>query len=215
MKAVIFDMDGVVIDSMKYHVPCWIDALKFLGIHADEADVYLKEGMNFEDTLKTFSNEYKVSLDNKTEEEINEARIKCIHKNFKIEVYAGVIEFISLLKNKNIKTALVTGSNKELANKVVKENLNNLFDVVITSDDVQHSKPYPEPYLKAVKMLNINKNDCVVIENAPLGIKSAKDAGLFVFGLETTLHKKELHEANMIFSNHKNLFEYLRTKLNI
>jgi beta-phosphoglucomutase len=215
VKAIIFDMDGVLIDSMKYHVESWIETLKSVNINLNERDIYLNEGRSFVDTIKFLSNEKNLELNKSDWIKISKERDIYLTQKFKLEVYAGIIKFIYFLKLKGFKVAMVTGTEKLIAEKVSKEMFNDLFDVVISSDDVKHSKPDPEPYQKAIKKLKIKNEEAIVIENAPLGIKSAKDAGLFVIGLETTLHKKDLCEADIILKNHEVLFEYLKTKLNI
>ncbi len=215
MKAIIFDMDGVLIDSMKYHVESWIETFKKVGINVSSKEIFLNEGSSFKDTILKISEEKNMELKLSDLNTMKNYRHEYLQNTFVIKPYAGIIKFIYFLKLKGFKVATVTGSNKLLAEKVSKEMFNDLFDVVISSDDVKQSKPHPEPYQKAIKKLKIKNDEAIVIENAPLGIKSAKDAGLFVIGLETTLHKKDLCEADIILKNHEVLFEYLKTKLNI
>lgn len=208
-------MDGVLIDSMKYHVESWIETFKKVGINVHSKEIYLNEGRSFVDTINILSKEKGIEMSKSDWKTISEERKTYLTQKFKLKPYKGIIKFIYFLKLKKFKVAMVTGTERIIANKVSKEMFNELFDVVISSDDVKHGKPNPEPYQKAIKKLKIKNDEAIVIENAPLGIKSAKDAGLFVIGLETTLHKKDLCEADIILKNHEVLFEYLKTKLNI
>ena len=84
---------------------------------------------------------------------------------------------------------------------------------IVTADDVINTKPHPEPYLKAVFKLGIPAENSIVIENAVLGVKSAKAAGCKCYALETTLTGDYLQEADMVFSNHEALYLFLKNKL--
>ena len=97
-----------------------------------------------------------------------------------------------------MKLAIVTGGGRDRVQRLIDEYFRGVFDAVITSDDVQHTKPYPEPYLKAAEKLKVAPANCVVIENAPLGIRSAKRAGMHVIAIETTLDRQFLKEADQI-----------------
>ena len=87
----------------------------------------------------------------------------------------------------------------------------NYFEIIITGSDVKKGKPNPEPYLKAIDKLGCKTDNIIVIENAPLGIKSAKKSKLQTFALTTTLDKKYLAEADKIFSSHEKLIEHIKT----
>ena len=99
---------------------------------------------------------------------------------------------------------------KEYLDEKISLNLNAL----VTADDVIHTKPDPEPYLSAATMLGINAKECLVIENAILGIQSAKSAGCHCFALETTMSATHLTEADEVFDSHENLFTKLMTLFN-
>ena len=86
----------------------------------------------------------------------------------------------------------------------------NLFNAIVSVDDVINGKPHPEPYLKAIDILKCDPKYALVIENAPLGIESAKKAGLDCFAIETTLPGSYLKNADRIFKSHRLLFEYFK-----
>ena len=117
------------------------------------------------------------------------------------------------MKNNGLKLAVVTGANKEFATKIVSNYFESYFDVLINGEDVKNSKPSPEPYLKALELLKLSSQEVLVIENAPLGIKSAKNANLEVLALQTTLEKSKLKEADLIFKNHEDLFQYVKQNI--
>jgi beta-phosphoglucomutase-like phosphatase (HAD superfamily) len=85
-----------------------------------------------------------------------------------------------------------------------------IFDVIIDGDDTHESKPSPVPYLNAVEKLGVPKEHCLVVENAPMGIRSAKSAGLRCLAIPTYLDRKFLEEADIIVESHRELGEYIR-----
>jgi len=104
-----------------------------------------------------------------------------------------------------MRLALVTGTSRHELYQILPTSLRDLFSVIVTGSDVKHGKPHPEPYLKSLKGLKIKASAAVVIENAPFGIRSAKQAGLKCIALETSLPKKYLSEADAIFPSIKEL----------
>lgn len=209
LKAVIFDMDGVLIDSMTHHIAGWKKFLDEEKVNVTHEQLALNEGRSFKDTVDFFVKENGDKLTPKDIERISDKKKKHTMEFLKIVPYNGVREFVEHLLKKGIKTAIVTGSRREFAEKVVKNHFEGLFDFIISSDDVNRSKPYPDPYLKAVEFLKFKKEECLVIENAPLGIESAKEAGLKVYALQTTLDKKHLMQADKIFKNHEDMIKYV------
>jgi len=85
---------------------------------------------------------------------------------------------------------MVSGSHVDTINKVVKKYFSNCFDVVVTGSDLERGKPDPDPFLKALEDLNLTKNECIVVENAPLGITAAKGLDFTVLRLQVCLSQK-------------------------
>lgn len=127
----------------------------------------------------------------------------------KYNIYSGVLDLLSTLKQMNLKLAVVSGANRDFVTSIVKNNFDGLFDVVISGSDVKYGKPNPEPYLKAIDKLNVDSDSAIVIENAPLGIESAKSAKLKTFALTTTLGEDNLKNADKIFKSHAELQDFL------
>ena len=170
--------------------------------------------MSYKETIDIISKKNKVILSKEDKDNIYSTKKRILNEIFNFEIYEGILNFLKELKNLNLKLAIVTGANKEFAEKILNNYFSNIFDIIITGNDVKNGKPSPEPYLKATKKLNIKANNLIVIENAPLGIQSAKSAGLNVLAIETTLKKENLKLADKIFKNHKELFDYIRNKFN-
>ncbi|OOE09915.1 HAD family hydrolase [Fictibacillus arsenicus] len=199
IKAVCFDMDGVVVHTMPHHVEAWRFAFKEKGYDHNDLEFYLREGMPGRKTIMDIFKSYQLPV---TEEDIEE--IYVIKRNYFKENanYAFIKETLSLLKylyKKEIPISLVTGSRREFVEEVL-EKLPVEFHSVITGDDVKEGKPSPEPYLKAMSNLSFVPSEWLVIENAPLGIESAKQAGAFCLAVETTLKEKYLTKADVIVS---------------
>ena len=96
------------------------------------------------------------------------------------------------------------GSSSRLSRIVYHEFLEKM-DVIITGDKVRHCKPHPESYLNAAKHLSVDPSECIVVENAPIGIKSAKDAGMYCIAICSTLEKKHLQNADKVIDKFSDL----------
>lgn len=187
-KAVIFDLDGVIIDSMPIYYEAWREAFKEVGVNINENEVYQREGEKAEITArevyKKFKNE-EPSLDLigfivKTKRDTYKGK-------FKLRVFPGIPELLTSLKEKNVKLALVTGSVRQTIQQIQEDlHLFQLFDVVVTGEDTRNGKPAPDPYNMAVEKLGISPVNCYVIENGPLGIRAAVRAGLICFAVKGT-----------------------------
>ncbi len=199
IKAVCFDMDGVVVDTMRHHVEAWRYAFNKKGYNHDEQVFYLREGMPGKKTIKDVFEVFNFNVD-VTEEIIEDIYVQKRNYFKKNAQYNFIEETISTLINlekHHIPIALVTGSRKEFVNEVL-EKLPITFHTIVTGDDVKEGKPAPEPYLLAMDQHLFAPSEWLVIENAPLGIQSAKSAGAYCLAVETTLDQKYLKEADQI-----------------
>lgn len=214
MRAVIFDMDGVLINSMKYHISSWKEAFKSFGLKTTNRELSLFEGMSFRETIKIISKNNNVELSQEDIDTIYSTKKEILNKTLEFDLFDEITKILEFLRSKNVKLGVVTGSNKEFAHSIIDKYFKDVFDIVITSDDVDtgKGKPHPEPYLKAIDELNLKTNEAIVIENAPLGIKSAKTAGLRVIALETTLNRDDLLDSDLVLKNHKELWNYFNNE---
>ncbi|MDD2702924.1 MAG: HAD family phosphatase [Candidatus Omnitrophica bacterium] len=197
-RAIIFDMDGVIVDSMPYHFIAWYEALRPWGVRVSCFDVYAKEGERWDKTLTGLLEKEGISPDEETMRKIFLDRKKIFEKYFKRFIFKGVREFLSCLKTKGYVLGLVTGTPLPEVRKILPAGIRDIFACFITGDRVIHGKPHPEPYVKAARSLGISPSECVVVENAPLGIRSAKSAGMFCIAVSTSLPKEYLEEADII-----------------
>ncbi|MFH1506832.1 MAG: HAD family phosphatase [Candidatus Omnitrophota bacterium] len=200
-RAIIFDMDGVIVDSMPYHYLAWYEALRPFGVRITCFDVYSREGERWQKSLEDFLRGAHIEPKPATLKKIFKSRQKIFKGYFKRFIFGGVSEFLNCLKDKGYLLGLVTGTPIVEVEKILPLKMQKLFDCIITGDRVENGKPHPEPYLKAAKELKVKQSECVVVENAPLGIRSAKSAGMFCFAIVTSLPKEYLKEADMVVNS--------------
>lgn len=205
-KAVLFDFDGVIADTMPDNFLAWKKAFRDFGIKIEKDDYYSLEGYSTIDIAKIILEKFNKKEDPKKISELKH-HYYMLHNKFKLFPY--ITRIIRFLKKKEIPTALVTGANKKRVNSTIPK-LINFFPALITGDDNLKSKPDPDPYIKAAKLLMQKPKDCIVIENAPLGIQSAKAAGCYCIGLTTTREANDLKGADKIFDSHSDLLVYFQ-----
>ena len=209
-EAVCFDMDGVVADSMHAHAQCWIDVFKEHGVHLDKTDIFKREGMTgLESIADIFFDKGFVMPPEHILKDLQKKKLK-LFSNYQIEVYPQMFSIFPLLKSKGKKIGIVTGSFRYLVYELIPPELMHYVDVVISVDDVKKGKPNPDPYIEAVKKLQVKPEHVIVVENAPMGIKAAKAAGLFCIAISTTLDAGFLKEADIIMQDHNELGAYLQ-----
>lgn len=213
IEAIIFDMDGVLTGSMRYHIASWKYAFNKFNIFPADEDLALLEGMSYKETINNISQRYSIKLNNSKKEEIYSIKKEKLSKIFQYKTYPKVIEMLNFLKNKKIRLAVVSGANKKFVKDVVSNLFPNFFEIIITGSDVRKGKPNPESFLKAIKDLNCDPENILVIENAPLGIESAKKANLKTYALATTLDVQFLGDANKVFHSHEELLRELKKML--
>jgi beta-phosphoglucomutase len=200
-RAIIFDMDGVIVDSMPYHFLAWYEALRPWGVRVSCFDVYSREGERWEKTLSELLGKAGIKPTARILRRIFSSRQKIFRSNFKRFIFKGVREFLGCLKSKGYLLGLVTGTPDDEIKEILPGGIEGLFDTVIAGNQVEHGKPHPEPYLKAALSLCLKPSQCLVVENAPLGIKSAKRAGMFCIALTTSLPKEYLKAADITVNN--------------
>ncbi|AKL98501.1 HAD family hydrolase [Endomicrobium proavitum] len=210
-KAVFFDMDGVITDSMPYHFISWFEVLKKYNVRVAPTTIFEMEGAKWEKVIKLAFKESGKTLPKKLAVKIRFEREKIFDAYFKRFIFDGIEEFVLFLKRQGLFVGVVTGSSKTEAAKMLPKKLYKLFDTITAGDMVKKGKPFPDSYLLAAKNLNVCPAQCLVIENAPYGITAAKAAKMKCFAIATTLPKIFLQQADEIFNTHKDLYKYFKT----
>ena len=202
-KAVLFDMDGVIVDSMPYHFISWFETLKKYNVTVSPFDIYEKEGEKCEVCVQRFFKRDNMKCDNVVINEVLKLRDKLYKKYFKVHLFSDIESVLNKLKEQGFLLAIVTGSNREKVKSMLPKKIVSKFDVIIAADMIKRGKPYPDSYLTAAKKLNVKPGECIVIENAPYGIKAAK---MFCVAITTSLPKQYLAKADVICQKVSDVF---------
>jgi beta-phosphoglucomutase len=209
LKAIIFDVDGVLVDSMRFQADAWVKAFKEVGITIKREDIYELEGSNDKRLIKSIFNRFEKEPENWHYEKLPEIKREALQFD-EIKPFEGIPDCLRQLKQ-HFKLAMVSGSNAKTVGKVVTKFFPNCFDAVITGSDLERGKPDPDPFLKALEKLDLTKNECIVIENAPLGITAAKRAGLYCVAVASMLEPEKVQHADLVLENHEGLLGYLKS----
>ena len=219
-KAYFFDMDGVLFDSMPRHAIAWEEVMKRHGLPFTAYDCYINEGRTGESVIReAFQNALGRDATPDEVKTIYAEKSAYYHQLLKTTTptIPGVADVLRYVKNSGSQIWVVTGSGM----RTLLDSLNTVFpsvfqqDRMITAFDVTRGKPDPEPYLKAWERSGLEKEQCFVIENAPLGIRSGKAAGLTVYAVNTgILTRGDLIDAGAdeVFNSMKELLVFLQVQ---
>ncbi|MDD5595285.1 MAG: HAD family phosphatase [Candidatus Omnitrophica bacterium] len=209
IKAIIFDMDGVITNTMAYHFDAWLATLSSVGIKVNCYDVYKREGQDGLSTIRELYKEHNRKFNLQDAKKLLAGKEELFKRSVRIKFIKGARPFLRYLKKRKINLGLVTGTSRHEVVRIMPKDLLELFEVTVTGDEVNKSKPNPEPFLKAITRMKVGRKDAVVIENAPFGILAAKRAGLFCIAMETSLPAKFLRQADLICKSFVDLKEQL------
>ncbi|WP_340818579.1 HAD family phosphatase [Methanolobus sp. WCC4] len=207
-KGIIFDSDGVLVNSMPYHAKAWVDVFAEFDIDVTEEEIYEIEGSNHVGVINIFFEKAGRKPEPEIYDIILEKKRTHFMENNRAEIFDGMYECLKSLKPA-FKLAVASGADRTIVTSLMDRFYPGIFDAIISGEDVQNGKPNPEPYDRAVERLGLEKSECLVVENAPLGVKAAKNAGLFCVGIPTYLDPSQLHEADIVLNDHSELIGYL------
>lgn len=193
-KAVIFDLDGTLVDSMWIWEQIDIDFLKERG--HDLPDDLQKdiEGMSFSETASYFKERFDLEEDLETIKSIWIEMSKSFYAD-KIVLKKGIQELLDLLKEKKIKMGIATSNSRTLAEEVLRRNrISDYFEVLVTSCDVKKGKPEPDVFLKAAELMDMASEDCLVFEDTHAGVLAGKAAGMDVIAIYDALSEDYMEE---------------------
>ncbi len=187
-KAALIDMDGTLYDSMGNHANAWHRMTTELGLNCTRDEFFLYEGMTGASTLNLIFN--RELGRGATAEEIERLyHLKTIYFSEQppVERMKGASDMLAFLSDRGLRRVLVTGSGQSSLINRLNEDFPGAFHEGdrITSRDVKHGKPHPEPYLMAMKIADVEPFESIVFENAPLGVQAGSASGAFTIGLTT------------------------------
>ncbi|MDR2041764.1 MAG: HAD hydrolase-like protein [Tannerella sp.] len=188
LKAVLFDMDGVLYDSMPAHAEAWVAVMAKHGYRFSQQDAYLNEGRTGVGTLRLVCDREGIALCDREMEALYDEKKEYFRSLPQAEPMPGAYEVLRKVTGEGLVPVVVTGSgHADLLDRLNRTFLGIAFrrDRMITAFDVKHGKPHPEPYLMALALGGWRPWEVMVVENAPLGIASAHAAGLFTLAVNT------------------------------
>jgi len=195
MKAVIFDMDGVLVDSEHVIREASKTVLKRYGVHAKDSDFTDFIGMGDAKFIGGVAGKYGVKYEPIMKDEAYKVYLEIV--NEKLKTFPGSLPLIKFLHEKNIVMAVASASDliKVKANLKALGADESYFKAIITGSDVERKKPFPDIYLKAASAIGIESKDCVVVEDALSGTQAGVAAGMRVVGVTTSFKEPELRQA--------------------
>jgi beta-phosphoglucomutase len=204
VKGCIFDLDGVIVDTAKYHYKAWKRIADELGFEFTEQHNERLKGVSRMRSLDILLEVGNINVDEETKLKLAEKKnnwyVEYISKMDKSEILPGVEDCIKSLKQKNIKTAIGSASKNTML--ILKSlDIAHYFDAIIDGNKVTKAKPDPEVFLLGAKELGLNPENCVVFEDAEAGIQAAKAAGMMAVGIGSP---SILKEADLVVSGFDN-----------
>ena len=191
IKAVLFDMDGVIFDTEREYLKEWNKIFEKYGYEMKKEIYVSVMGRGRKKVKEIFKENFGDDLPIEEMYIEKDKMLKEAIENNEVPLKQGALELLEFLKKNEYKTALATSAKKDrVKSQVNHAKINNLFDAIVCADDIVNSKPEPEIFLKAAEKVNVKPENCIVIEDSEAGIRAAFDAGMIAF------HVKDLKEAD-------------------
>jgi beta-phosphoglucomutase len=190
-QAAIFDLDGVIVDTAKYHFLAWRRIAKELGLGLTQSDNEKLKGVSRGQSLDIILATGGITLSDAKKQVLlqqkNSWYVQYLQNMKQDELLPGAISLLQALQKRKIKTALGSASKNA---RLVLEKLNIVpyFDEIVDGNSVAYSKPNPEVFLRAAQQVGADAMDCVVFEDSQAGISAAKKAGMYAVGIGSTLN---------------------------
>lgn len=206
-KAALVDMDGTLYDSMPRHADAWVQMMSEQGIAVDRDEFFRFEG-------RTGASTINILFNRALGRDATQQEVEALYRR-KTELFAampqegtmpGAQDVLQFLRSVGVECVLVTGSGQRTLIDRIERDFPGIFAPghMITSRDVVHGKPDPEPYLKGMNLIGRRPDECIVLENAPLGVQAGDAAGAFTIGVSTgPIPAQELWDAGaaMVFDS--------------
>lgn len=211
-KAVLFDMDGVLYDSMPNHAIAWQQSMATFGIRMTADDAYATEGARGVDTIrKIVKQQQGREIDETEAQRMYDEKTRIFHSLPESPIMPGILELMSQIKVDGIQCGVVTGSGQRPLIQRILSDFGTFVDErhITTAYDVRQGKPAPYPYLMGLqKAGNLNPWEAIVVENAPLGIQAGIAARIFTIAVNTGPLADQVllnANANLLFNSMKAL----------
>lgn len=202
IKAVIFDMDGTMINNMAFHKKAWYEFCKRHGLNIDEKT--FKEKISGKANRQIFSLLFGKELSTDEVADYTEEKERVYREIYSPEIkpVKGLLDILKQLSQKGIKLAVATTAPRKNREFVLQKlGLQNTFSVILGDEDVTKGKPDPEIFINTAKQLGVNEGDCLVFEDSPPGVEAGKKAGMVVVGVLTTHSNEELSRSDLTIND--------------
>ena len=188
IKAVLFDMDGVLYDSMPNHAKAWSTAVTEFGLSMTPHEAYLHEGRTGHGTINILAQRHWGR--NATTEEMERiyaAKSALFNTCPEPQPMPGAAQLLQSIRSLGLTIVIVTGSAQHSLLTRLAHDFPGIFSAerMVTAFDVKHGKPHPEPYLMGLEKAGVSASEAIVIENAPLGVEAAHAAGIYTIAVNT------------------------------
>jgi len=217
IQAVIFDMDGVLVETMSLHYEAYRRTLEPEGLRVEPIDISSREGLGTPAVLESLSEERGWGLSPGRIRSLAEGRRKIFYEIYEHRVFQEIPELLTFLKDGGYKLGVVSGATRQSLVVSLEQypcangkGLAQWFPLTISGSDIARGKPHPDPYLTALARLGLKGKQTLVVENAPAGITAAKEAGCYCVAVESTLPRSYLGGADWVVGDHAALLRLLR-----
>ena len=197
-KAVLWDLDGTIVDSDPYHKLAWRDTFNRHGVDFTEEKYRFTLGRRNNEIIRRY---FGTDLSGREVDAIAEQKEESFRNYIKdnIKPFPRVIEIISAMAAADFKLAIVSSAtieNIRLVTEVLE--IDKVFDIFITGKDVSRGKPSPQGFLTAAQRLGVMPGNCIVIEDAAAGVSAAKTGGMYCVAVTNTSSRKDLAAADVV-----------------
>lgn len=206
-RAVLFDMDGVLYDSMPHHAVAWQESMARFGLTMTAADAYATEGARGIDTIRHIVKQQRgEDITSEEAQQIYDVKTEIFHSMGEAPIFEGVMELMGHIKAAGMHIGIVTGSGQRPLIRRVAEDFRAFLTEadIVTAYDVQRGKPHPDPYLMGLaKAGGLQPWQGIVVENAPLGVRAGVAAHIFTVAINSGPLPDDtlLHEgANLLYA---------------
>ncbi|HIY88123.1 MAG TPA: HAD-IA family hydrolase [Candidatus Bacteroides pullicola] len=188
LRAVLFDMDGVLFDSMPYHADAWAEVMNRHGLRFSREEAFLHEGRTGAATINiAYNRQYGHDAPPELIEQIYAEKSAAFASRPEPGRMPGAPELLRKIQAQGLVPVLVTGSGQRTLLERLGHQYPGVFapERMVTAFDVKHGKPHPEPYLMGLQKAGVQAHEAVVVENAPIGVQAGHAAGIFTIAVNT------------------------------
>lgn len=200
-KMVIFDMDGLLLDTERIYVHCWQQTFSECNITIESDEINDFIGIGFDELKRKMSHRFNGEAEFHRLRNYRETLFWAHIEKYGLPIKTGSVEILKYLQEKGVLTALATSTHQSRAKKLLKyANLNHIFDFEVYGDQVEKTKPNPDLFNYISKISGVEKDQCIIFEDSYNGVRSANSAGIDVVWIKDMVDLQGLSDINMVAS---------------